>query len=215
MGRLEWFNNNIYYSYISNNISEKQMYRLKYVIKNIDEQNVKIFGHILISDGKLIGVDVYDSFYMTYSVGYEPCGIEIAVFKWINNLGVHIGNLIYEIMCALDIEGFVTRIGRLWVESSILPKAQDLCYASIEEVLEKGLKIKRINRARVLGVIKRNSEEIELNDVIYGGVESYVYITSYTENDLMMLRIPLYTDMDNFLYFLYKNEKIYLYEFNI
>lgn len=213
MGSLEWLNRNTYYPYIVNNLSGKQLSRLKYIIKNIEDNRLRIYGHIFIYNGAISGVDIFNSFYMAYSNGYEPCGAEIAVFKWMNNLGVLVDNMLYELLCAVDNDGYVTQMGRLWIKSAQLPKAQDLCFARIIETVDNGLKVKKIEKAKVLGIIKEEAYEIELHDILHGGIESFVYITYYTETSTQMLRLQLYNDRNNLLYFTYNNRNIYLREF--
>ena len=213
MGSLEWLNRHTYYPYIMNNLSRKQLSRLRYIIKNIEDNKLRIYGHIFTYNGAISGIDIFNNFYMAYFNGYEPCGAEIAVFKWMNNLGVLIDSMLYELLCAVDNEGYPTQIGRLWIKAAQLPKASDLCFAQITEVVENGLKVKKIKKANVIGIIAEETYEIELNDILYGCTESFVYITYYTETSTQMLRLQLYVDRNNLLYFSYNNKKIYLKEF--
>ena len=211
MGSLEWFTRNIYYTYIANNLSEKQMWRLKYILTSLEENKLKIFGHIFINMGMIAGVNTMDNFYMSYIDGYEPCGAEIAVFKWMNNLGVVAEDMVFELTQAVDINGYVTRIGRVWIKSALLPKIDDVCYAKIIEVIDDGFKVRSLIKAKVIGVIKYKRNKIEVHDILYGGIESFIYISYYRDKTVQRLKVSLYTDKSHLLYFIKKKKKIYLY----
>ena len=191
------------------------MQRLKYIMKSLDEQKLRIYGHVFINNGRLSGIDIYNTFYIDYNVGYEPSGIEIALFKWMNNLGVMVDELLYEIFCALDTDGTITYMGRMWIASAKLPNTQDFCYAHIEEVIDNGLKIRKVIKANKLCTLNKGIYSFELHDILYGGVESIGYITYYSGDISQALKVRIYFDSGNLLYFNYNGEKVYLYKFSL
>lgn len=64
MGYLEWFNRSPYYPYIANNLSTKQLFKIKYIYSALDNRNLIVFGHMLFNNGFIMGIDMYDSFYI-------------------------------------------------------------------------------------------------------------------------------------------------------
>lgn len=213
MGYLEWFNRSPYYPYIANNLSTKQLSKIKYIYSALDNRNLIVFGHMLFNNGFIAGIDMYDSFYVRYNEGYEPCGIEIVAFKWINNLGISVESFVDEIICAIDIYGNVTQLGRFWINSAMLPHAKELCFAKIDETIEDGFRIKKVTKGKKLGVLVMGSYKLILNAVLYGSFENYAYITYCADDDMLALRLSLFVDKNNNIYFNYNNDIIYLNEF--
>lgn len=211
---MEWFTKHPYYNYVRFSLAPKQFEKLLEIMRALENGTLKVYNHVHLMDGKLIGIDLYGIFYISHNSTYKPCGAEIAVYKWLSTMGVNTDEMICELQAALTTGGEITALGRQWAKTSELPSVTQLCYAQILGTLTKdGYQINTVRKAKVIGTINNATHIINLNEVLFCGVEGFAYLSYFGKpNGEERCMVPI-TIRDGYAYIKYRNKALCLSNF--
>ena len=210
---LEWLVQHPHYNYIKSVLSEQQLNKLQEIIQAYERGTLQVYNHVYIHNGKVMGINIYDMFYISHNGNYKPIGCEIGVFKWLTVMGVTTDDMLYDLQYCIGKDGCITHLGTSWAKSAELPTVKQLCYARISSVItQDGYCVKQVERAKIIGTITYGTSSLQLNEVLFSGLEGYAYLTYKTPEKTECTVTPIEV-REGYAYIKHQNKSVCLSKF--